>query len=1774
MKQKSKDSGLIRQTGSLKIPSEHSAGCRRKWTRYRLSGRYLLFYLISALTLLVVNNVKAQQIGAGTGAPSLDFEVANGPRQFTVTVFGGIVSSGSLTISLPTGYVYIGGSAVASGGLVITENSFSGNTATLSISGIPVTGTNATFTYDARATCAAIGVASNQASYVFTPTGGSAQPEKLSNSFNLKNAKINITNLANTPATAGVVGDNYVRTYRINNNGFGNIDTVYVSDVSGNGVTHLGQSVSTTSTGETVTVSLVSSTVSGSNTTYLYRFIISNTAQDNHLGQNEYFTFTQNLQIASCTNTNTSLNAFYGVGPTNVQPCTGQNDTQTTALAVDNSKQPVLTITPVTTTFPKCRGIAVTQEFKVANTGTAPAKDILLRLFHYNGQASSLPGNATGFPKNNQMGYVPGTFKYKIGVSGTYTTVPLAASSGVTLTNQVNYTTASCLNTTAPDRLDLLIPDLLVGQEIYFLYDEINCCYTECLPALAPTSAIRNSYKNACGVEIGNTLTSGNAVTLRAVTQEQIDIKENFPTDMIPGQSYVFKFETVLLLQSGSIYTAGSTYRYQVTLPAGLVYGAPNTIKLRTASGVDITPTSVIQTGQVLDISFTTTGAGFPLSKAVLSIENIALDCASAAGSNGIVNTKMFFRSAGCTTCEQQVYCEDNSVALHCPGPCPDPAMVVSNFTILRTNYGQPDNNNDGAPDGATLSSNVRNNWVTRGDNLAFTFYGTVKDDGATPVNFKFGYAKFTFPSSIGSNFTAVTADVVITDATGTVTKVNKTGMAFTFVPGGATGTVDFSIAQLATAGYSEFVNGDKVTITANLKVTNGMPGQLVSAPVTTDFYLSNAANPAGTTGDKWSCGNFSGAFTLLGMQHYLSAQNAIGNECNTLTSNGAMGFIVGQNINNGGPGVNFFTDEFRQFAVANNLYYTVPSGYTLEQFTIFYRYGTAGYNSVILSTIPAAPDAINGSEYRYNVRKYFADQPGGTWPLPDEGFYVTFSAVLRPTCAAAAISTDAYRLEIVPSPTYLETLPPGSAGTSQFTPGASNVLTLTKSNIVVNAATPIVTTTGNTVTWEVQVANTQPGTSPKIWMGENTTPTNGITIQSVQQITAYGGTTVGSPIALTGDMYQLGTYGQESRYYRVTATFTNCGQDVVPLAVGYVCGTYPTSIDAAACKNITNLTVIPTDADLQVSLVSQPTAGTHDLCEELEYAAEVKNPAQGTAYNLTFTVNKPAGVAYIANSFALSPTLLPTSATFTAVNNDAAYVSETATTLTFTIPASVIANLPYNQGYTIKYRVNTVACDFVSGTKMKVLANGKNGCGSAINGTQQQTQTVRIKGENANPNSYTITSSVSAPVNACSPADLTYTFAAKNEGPVPTYAGETIRVVIPKPYTLGLVTGISNFTSGTAPTVTSSATTTTYVWTLPVGIAVNQNISFSAPLTASASDIGNLSCGTLPILEQVNYTFESTCLASGVTCLGSLQAEGENTGTGIVINKPALNITGFTAATPTAGNVVEGTVTISNTNGITDGLPQAATITIYHDSNNNGIADASDVQIGTKAITVSTSSPQVFNYSFTTTYSGNLCPVLVVLNLGCACENPVVYAYSCTTPLPVTLQIFELREAEKGVLLSWVTTTEANSDRFEIQHSVDAKNWSDIGTVTASGESKLTSKYSFIDADAVNGLNYYRLKMVDKDNTYSFSRINSIILDGGLGIIYPNPVNESITLGIDNTKTISSLEIFDTKGTRVLKTTKLVSNKINVERLIPGIYLLKITQISGAVIVQKIVKQ
>lgn len=172
-------------------------------------------------------------------------------------------------------------------------------------------------------------------------------------------------------------------------------------------------------------------------------------------------------------------------------------------------------------------------------------------------------------------------------------------------------------------------------------------------------------------------------------------------------------------------------------------------------------------------------------------------------------------------------------------------------------------------------------------------------------------------------------------------------------------------------------------------------------------------------------------------------------------------------------------------------------------------------------------------------------------------------------------------------------------------------------------------------------------------------------------------------------------------------------------------------------------------------------------------------------------------------------------------------------------------------------------------------------------------------------------------------------------------------------------------------------------------------------------------------------------------------------------------------------------------------------------------------------------------------------------------------------TPLPVTLISFSVSKQESAVRLMWKTSAEENSDRFNIERSLNGKAWEEIGTKNANGESASILNYSFDDVNPLSGINYYRLKMIDKDGTYAFSSIRSIdMTDNEKSALYPNPATSSITIPNQEGNVVN---IYDVSG--ILKLTSTVINgQINTQKLTDGIYVMQIKNASGGVTSKKFV--
>lgn len=181
------------------------------------------------------------------------------------------------------------------------------------------------------------------------------------------------------------------------------------------------------------------------------------------------------------------------------------------------------------------------------------------------------------------------------------------------------------------------------------------------------------------------------------------------------------------------------------------------------------------------------------------------------------------------------------------------------------------------------------------------------------------------------------------------------------------------------------------------------------------------------------------------------------------------------------------------------------------------------------------------------------------------------------------------------------------------------------------------------------------------------------------------------------------------------------------------------------------------------------------------------------------------------------------------------------------------------------------------------------------------------------------------------------------------------------------------------------------------------------------------------------------------------------------------------------------------------------------------------------------------------------------------------------TCNLPVTLVSLNAVAGDQGVIVNWVTTEEINTAYFDIERSLDPREgFKKIGTTSAKGVFE-GGKYSFQDITTAKGqTNYYRLKMVDLDKSYTYSQIINAELSGEVDAqVYPNPVADE--LSVSSSSAIASLEIINLSGQSVSQN-NFGGNKtkeiIKVNTLMPGTYLVKISTSNGAVYFRKLVKK
>jgi surface protein len=177
---------------------------------------------------------------------------------------------------------------------------------------------------------------------------------------------------------------------------------------------------------------------------------------------------------------------------------------------------------------------------------------------------------------------------------------------------------------------------------------------------------------------------------------------------------------------------------------------------------------------------------------------------------------------------------------------------------------------------------------------------------------------------------------------------------------------------------------------------------------------------------------------------------------------------------------------------------------------------------------------------------------------------------------------------------------------------------------------------------------------------------------------------------------------------------------------------------------------------------------------------------------------------------------------------------------------------------------------------------------------------------------------------------------------------------------------------------------------------------------------------------------------------------------------------------------------------------------------------------------------------------------------------------------LPVQLVELNAQQLGSDIRISFSTSSEINSDFFEIHKSTDGENWEVLNFINGAGNSNQILNYSTYDVQPNEGLNYYRIKQVDFDGKHDFSESTSVIFEMNAQDIdpdiYPNPIHNEF--GIKGNTFIKKVHVIDGMGREIATLNNSGNSTFSIENLSNGLYYLLLEDQSGTTYNTEILKK
>ncbi len=1174
------------------------------------------------------------------------------------------------------------------------------------------------------------------------------------------------------------------------------------------------------------------------------------------------------------------------------------------------------------------------------------------------------------------------------------------------------------------------------------------------------------------------------------------------PTDMIDKQTSVFRHLFTYFYTLN--YDASAFYEFSIVLPKGLSHTLNKNDFYFNNANLTATwkPDSMRQRGDTVFGYFSK--RPFDLTNAEL-IYFLKADC-SVAGSNGNQTAQLNIRYITSTTCNPKewinLYCYNMSIKIHCINTCAQGLRFI-NFTVKRTSYGKPDNDNNGIADGSGALDllKIRDERAMVGDTISAMYVGRILRPKGIAVSWRYLYVE----SNIvyGSYLDVAGTDLVVYRGTSKKLFTCTTIKYIKTVSGvNANFKFDLSVDSLLACVSSAFdyKNTDSVRLFVRYKLTRNIGLTSYSTQFSNSFYTSNISNPS-SSNNKFQCDTFSGQIVLTGYQ-FLNCcpDNYSVNSCNRMDI--SQSFYMGIGANSAYAGNNYFPFEYRNFSRLKEIIIDLPAGFKLVK-TLLGQYRTAGSNNLVLETKDTIQTVYKNGKYTFETSKYYNDSAKGKFNLSDDAFQGYFYASIIPSCELPPGVSLPIKYDFI-----FERK--GTLGTGYDTINSANSpnfygndqIIYNKPVYSVKPSIPVNYASKDTAEWEINYTNSSAGfSSYNCWFSpDNSGSIKIIDIRDVGPDTS---------LKKVNDIYKAGVVAYNtSRKFKVKAIYNSCKKDSVILYSGWNCIDYPKDFPSYTCSaEKTVLYLEPQNTQFQVSISDSIT--TADLCAQSPYYYLLENIGATNAYNTKAQLTLPVGMQVVSGK---SYVKYPIKSSWSALPSPKLV---SGTTYEWDL-SSLLSSL--SQGFKgitdttknkiqIKFYVKT-DCNYSSGNYIRAGAAANIKCGDKVLVFPAISNPLNITG--VTKPYYSLLKVIADTIFPCEkPSRLKVKII--NLGPSKTGIEDKYQAILLSGmnYDSTLFKSVRNAPDNTLTKTRNINGATEVEFSLPSNIAAGDSIEFE---TGYSADNKLLSCGTADLYSQAAVKQQVTCVADNSKC--KINVVTGNLLLRIPVLKGDLSVSNIT-------NTIQSMSADSETLNINFNLKnigqniiasKTTTLAFYYDKNNSGTVDPSDLLVKTYSLSSKLNSGSSANINTNITIkAGYSCALFMAIDsASCSCSfgqyrlpiprlinagNDIAFCSKNKNSLGIT--------KVKGFTYTWQPSIDLNSDTLA-QPSIIYEN---------TGNKKETRRYILTtkrltcsSRDTVFATIYQlpKVKLIQKDTTVCKGQKVSIkaTASNGTGII------------------------------------------------------------------------